>query len=647
MSEELDVQNKSTDEGVVTSKVHWKEYLNRMNFPDGIDEMCKFCIKKQEREFGAQNIKCGGLASVDNIVSPELKQHFSNEELLRIQEIADPYTWARRHIDGIEMRWYQEMMVRCTAKRRVYRCGRRSGKTFSFGLNILHRVLTNDYYKVLIATPYEIQAEELINTIRDLIYKLNPDYGTYKELVVKDVKSPSYFVKFSNGSRIRALTTGSSGAGSSRGQAADLIVLDEVDYMSDADIDSISAILADNPETELWMASTPTGKKGRFYDRCHDKKYKEFHFPSSVLPHYDDELDEDFRTGLTDIGYVHEILAEFGESEHGVFQKVFIEEATKEDVDRKHALQFRNQYSIALGCDWNDDKVGTRLQAVAFNKHTSRFMIVDRKTIAREGWTQVDAVQAIVDMNRKWNFDYIYVDEGFGVSSTQFIKKYALDLFGKLPEDHPDLKLADVEGINASSKITVRDIVTSEEIKKDMKSYMVENTVRMLERGAIVLDEEYDAELIKQMHNYIIERRTPVGKPVYAAEEDKIGDHDLDAFMLALLSFAMEMSSFIGDIDVAPVFAPVQAGAKIEFDEDGNMISKDDTLAPAFATGVKEKGSSFYRKRISNTNRTDFNSSSGKNMLSSSPRVMLAINGETKTSRAQLMKGKGTRRSSF
>lgn len=639
------VQTELAEKAVVTSQVQWRDYLKNENYSESIDTMCDDCRSHQLAQHGEIHISCDGLANIDNIIPKDLKVYFSDAELSRISEIADPYEWAMSNVEGLQMRWYQEMMVRCTAKRRAYRCGRRSGKTFSFALNILHRLLTNKGYRVLICTPYEIQAEELVNTIRELIYKLKPEYGSYKELVYKDVKSPSYFLQFTNRSRLRALTTGSSGAGSTRGQAADLIVLDEVDYMTDADIDSISAILADNQDTEMWMASTPTGKKGRFYDRCHDKKFKEFHFPSYVLPHYNDSLDDDFRSQLTDIGYVHEVLAEFGESEKGVFQKTHIESSTLDNVDFKHAAQFREQYVLALGCDWNDDKVGTRLQVVAFHKNTGKFKIIERETVSKEGWTQVAAVQKIVDMNRKWNLDFIYVDEGFGVSTVQFIKKYAYEQFGKLPEGHPDLNLANVVGINFSSKIEVRDLITSEISKKDMKVYMVENCVRMLEKGAIIFDTEQDRELRKQMNNYIILRRSPTGKPVYGTEEDSVGDHDLDAFMLAMLSFSMEMSSFIGEVEYAPIVANVNR-TKEMFDGDGYVVEHEKNPIPLFASKNKVKGDSFYKKRIHHTGRAGFSIQKAGN----SPRFSNTISGKdgvrVKRSSQDLFRT-GSRRASF
>lgn len=593
------------------SQVHWKDYLAAKKYDSDINNMCKTCIENQISFRGEITIKCKGLATKESIMPEGMEHVFTLEELDRIEEIANPYFWAEKHLNPriFAKRWYQEHASRCTAKRKVLRMGRRTGKSYKLALNIVHKVLTNDNYKVLIVTPYEVQAEELINYVRDFIYALDETYGDPKSLLVKDVKSPTYKMEFSNGSRIRAFTTGSSGATSVRGQRADLIVLDEVDYMSEADFGAILAILMDNPEVEMWVASTPDGKK-TLYKLEQMKEYKGFHFPSFVIPHFNDDLDQELKEEYTDIQYVQEVMAEYGESMKGVFQRYFLDLSSKKDVDVSDILSNRNRYIIILGGDWNDDMVGTRLLAVAFDTYDKKFRVVDRQIVSKEGWTQVEAVQKIIDMNRAYKFDAIYLDEGYGKSSIQFIKKYAIDKFGKVPKNHPDLKLADTVGINFSSSLTVKDIHTGEELKKDMKVYMVDNAVRMLERGSLEFDSKLDHSLLEQMENYIVARRTPTGKPVYEAEDDKIGDHDLDAYMLALLGFAMEyaeLSNHQSEMVISVLSRNQMDSSK---DTDAESEIRNATLEQAikaglFATlGGSKSPDNFLEKKIGSNRST-------------------------------------------
>ena len=43
-----------------------------------------------------------------------------------------------------------------------------------------------------------------------------------------------------------------------------------------------------------------------------------------------------------------------------------------------------------------------------------------------------------------------------------------------------------------------------------------------------------------QLTNYIIDRITPTGNPVYKPESEAIGDHALDAMMLSIIAFILE-----------------------------------------------------------------------------------------------------------
>ena len=47
--------------------------------------------------------------------------------------------------------------------------------------------------------------------------------------------------------------------------------MDEVDYMSDADFDSVTAIAAERSDIGIVMSSTPTGRRSQFYKACTNK----------------------------------------------------------------------------------------------------------------------------------------------------------------------------------------------------------------------------------------------------------------------------------------------------------------------------------------------------------------------------------------
>lgn len=102
-------------------------------------------------------------------------------------------------------------------------------------------------------------------------------------------------------------------------------------YMQDADFDSILMLAGERPDIGVFLSSTPTGARKRFWQCCTDPKmhFKEFHFPSMCNPDWGPEMEEEFRAQLSEAGYTHEVLAEFGEQETGVFNKDRLDEATR------------------------------------------------------------------------------------------------------------------------------------------------------------------------------------------------------------------------------------------------------------------------------------------------------------------------------
>lgn len=156
-------------------------------------------------------------------------------KLARIMK--DPVAWAQAFLRTYDSstgkvgpwkaRWYQVEMMSDKSKKRVYRCGRRTGKTETMVVESLFHVCTKRNFRVLIVTPYETQVRLAFMRLNELIQ----ESPVVKSMIVSNTKNP-YMIKLSNESAILGFTTGASsggGAASVRGQRADLIVMDEVD----------------------------------------------------------------------------------------------------------------------------------------------------------------------------------------------------------------------------------------------------------------------------------------------------------------------------------------------------------------------------------------------------------------------------------
>lgn len=411
-----------------------------------------------------------------------------------------------------------------------------TGKTMALAILILHRLITKEKYRVLLVSPYQVQTEEVVDNIKNLC-RLLPDNP-----LVGSKASPNHVLTFNTGSVLKGFTAATS-ADSVRGQPADLLVVDEIDDVSEKAMISIMGIKMDNPDVEVWRSGTPKGEVN-LHKAEQEITSKCFHYPSFVIPHYSDAMDKELRADLGEIGFIQEVIADFGSTSNGVFQPMFISRAQQraEFISPEDVLRDRSRFIVTIGVDWNHDQVGTRIVVIAYDKLNPQFRIIEKAAISLVGYTQQAAMEKIIHLNRKYNCDHIFCDEGFGATQIGDLKRVGESSIGKVPRGHPDLKLLDVQAVNFSSNTEFRDPVSGEMYKTPTKQFAVQNTVLMLERDMLSLHPKEDNDIILQMKNYIEKSRTQ-NRIVYSYLSKKIGDHDLDAFMIGLYGYRKLYSS--------------------------------------------------------------------------------------------------------
>lgn len=202
-----------------------------------------------------------------------------------------------------------------------------TGKTETMIISALHKIYTKPAFRVLFAAPYEHQINAFWMRIKEILANSPLLNNEVKRLI----NSP-YMLELKNGSAILGFTTGASSgsnAASMRGQRADWLYLDELDYMASGDYDTIAMIAAEREDIGITASSTPTGKRSTFYDMCTVKSmnYHEHYHPSHDNPGFTQEMDDSFKSTMTASAYEHEILAEFGTEDSGVFNKTMIDDA--------------------------------------------------------------------------------------------------------------------------------------------------------------------------------------------------------------------------------------------------------------------------------------------------------------------------------
>ena len=468
----------------------------------------------------------------------------SSEHQRQLHAAKDSVVWAKQFL-GAELRVYQILILRDPSLRKVLRAGRRLGKTFSLAIQLLHYSYTHKDGRSLVIAPMKTQVE----LIYQEILRISSKNEVVMNSISRKVTSPQFMIQFSNGSTIRFFTSGMKSGGKSdvaRGQEAHLIILDEMDYMHADDLDALYAMLQktaeDQPDKVMIGASTPTGRRERFWEWCNSPRFKEFWFPSYCNPFFSKEQEEEFREQYSSSGYRHEIEADWGEDSEGVYPRKFIDRAFVSPPWKYHAEIMSARSFHVIGVDWDKYGAGTNivvLEVCADNYEDPRFKgkvkLCYREEISKSEYTLTRAVDRIIELNQIFNPKHIYVDRGYGEVQVELLRKHGVE--------NPSSKMKErVKGIGFGESIEVRDPYTKLMIKKEMKPYMVDNLRQYLERENILFPED-DEEMYLQLISYVVVRMTSSGRPVFEAGGSAL-DHAHDALMLALLAITQNYGDF-------------------------------------------------------------------------------------------------------
>jgi len=494
---------------------------------------------------------------------PEEYQGLLTEEQQSIAIAAlDPSAWAEKFL-ARTLRRHQEVSNRCSAKHKVLRWGRRSGKTYGMAMNLLNFVLNIQFSEgkdatgeevfrgaqVLILSPFLAQIELIFDNLEELLSR-NPDLAVMKR---RHVKTPFHSMEFTNGAVIKGFTTGAQSkqeASTVRGQSADLVYADEVDFIPTDDLKkAIEPILLTHAHAIMWSSSTPKGKREWFYKQCRESAHtKEFYFPSTILDNWDDiksTLD------MTHDSFMQEYMADFIAQEMGVYQPQYVGAAEMSYKYGDTHVVFENKvlnlsrpvpgWVYSIGVDWNTN-AGTEIVVTGCDRK-GRVFVVEAVNVPKQNWMMIKAEQKIFELHKKWNPDFIYVDAGYGVGQIEHMQaasRHAKATSPNSPDAHIEDKLV---AYDFSRKVEFRDPNTGVMKKAAAKPFLVENSVRQFENGLMFFPAS-DRTLHNQLLNYIKANISITGLPRYGQNDVKIGDHRVDALNLALVAYKLEMSSF-------------------------------------------------------------------------------------------------------
>lgn len=554
---------------------------------------CKLTCERANKNWNETISKCRGIYSDEDFKEIAAAANMKQEEVM---ELLNPAEWIYKHL-GIVPYWYQHKSLRCTSIRKALRWGRRTGKTEIVSAYLIYLACTNVNKKILAITATKSQAEE----INDRVIKLIDESIDVKGEIVRSVHQPFIHIQFANGSRIRIFVAGTSAGKKAgqhvRGQEADLIFIDEMDYIDDDASDAILPILSDphrqGDPIEFITSSTPSGKEGTFFRICHNDQYKEFHFPSYCRPDWDEDKEAEARAlAKTEQGYQHEYLADWGTKSDGVFRRSDIIRSGQEyrywnhpgfyeTVAWPEMKPYPAHWKYIMGVDWNGPGNGTRIVIVGYDYTRNKWIVPYREAISVEKFSYHYAIERIVEVNRVWRCMAAYIDAGHGQMQDETLRAIGRKASLSRSQGHDyhsaDLMWADkLVQVDMGGWIEYKTTEDGKMVEKKipMKNYVVENCQRFFENDDLWFSKS-DQELKAQLLGYIIARKSVHGHPIYKADPEA-GDHDLDALMFALYGFNQEFDpqfsktdrvmEFIvlprpgqqPEIDIDPLLAPLE-----------------------------------------------------------------------------------------
>lgn len=418
-----------------------------------------------------------------------------------------------------------------------------------------------------------------------------------------------------------------------RGQEADLIVLDEMDYMGPDDLTAIYVMLqetgleigqtkAEGDEKVLIAASTPTGLRGKFWEWCNSPNFKEFWFPSLVNPSFNKATEDEFREEYDEMDFRHEIEADWGESADGVYARKYVDlaflsavkpdqDTTEEDLvklkeesdwDYENPEWASSDSKFVMGVDWDKFGAGPNicvLEIPGKNCEDPRFegraRVVFREEIKRSDFVLIEAVERIIYLNSLFKPDWIYVDRGFGDVQIELLHSHGIE--------NPSSGLkGKVKGISFGGSIEVRDPATKLLDKKPAKPFMVENLRWMLERNLLVIPSS-DEQLWEQLTHYVVYGFSSLGSPRFQMADPKMPDHAHDALMLACLAYKQNYDSLMKErisrkMITVPSELVLPPSLKQSADDimDSESVKKVSSNSSTDVVGARRQGSSAIRR---------------------------------------------------
>ncbi len=312
--------------------------------------------------------------------------------------------------------WQEEVlntkgnMVLCT--------GRQVGKTTILARKACMYMINNKNSKIIVVSLTEEQAKLIIIMMLDFLEK------HHNRLVSKGKKKPTQNKLFlTNGSSVIARPVGQTGD-ALRGFTGNVLIIDEASRMPNLIWEASRPTLL-TTSGEIWMCSTPHGKKGYFWEAFQNKngRYKVFHISSEEVitnrPITEgwsedqraggiDFLDRE-RTDMSELQYGQEYLGLFLDD----LRQYFPDELIEQTCTEKRPEQHRKNKDYYLGVDIA--RMGDDASTFEIIEKISNEQLVQVENIVTHKTLTTQTEDRIITLNKYYDeIKTIYIDAGSG-----------------------------------------------------------------------------------------------------------------------------------------------------------------------------------------------------------------------------------------
>lgn len=203
----------------------------------------------------------------------------------------------------------QKLVLDTQIHRGILNCSRQWGKSTICALKAVHHAVTVKNANVIIVSPSERQSSELVRKARSFATRLTTELKT-------DGFNRNSIV-FPNGSRIVGFPASNERL---RGFSASLLIVDEAAHVADDLYNTVRPFLAAT-NGDLWLMSTPNGKRGFFFDTWMngDPQWTRISVPADQCDRITKKFLAEERSRMSASQFAQEYLCQFGDSESSLF----------------------------------------------------------------------------------------------------------------------------------------------------------------------------------------------------------------------------------------------------------------------------------------------------------------------------------------